>query len=286
MLDCILTGEDLAHGALDALAPVACAKRAQHRPGAIRLGGIEEAAREAILTRAADFSSLNVMLVPERLSVADIRFIAFDMDGTLVVNECIDDMARLGGREKEVAALTAQAMAGKADFAESLRSRVAALKGLASDAIDAAVRAIELQPGAKYLLDFCARYGMRTAILSGGFPEFTSRVADTLGIDYCVSNELVRDALGALTGEVTGPAGGKLFDADGKRRALEVLAQTQGLPLSATMAVGDGANDVQMLAAAGLSVAYHAKPVAISAASCAIRTGGLDTIALLFAESW
>lgn len=291
MFDTLLTGPDLSGDVLTRFSALLPADtRRQTRAGAVRFVGIAEELRPSVDAFLAELNAsqakVDLLSVPHDFSTTDIHVITFDMDGTLVVNECIDDMAKLGGKGEEVAALTHAAMAGKLSFAESLVTRVSALKGLTPEVVEEAVRAIELQPGAERLLSFCQRAGIKTYITSGGFVEFTSRVAEWLGMDGTVSNELVHDKYGALTGEVVGPAGGVLFDADGKRRALEILTQLHGTTLEHAMAVGDGANDVEMLKAVHYGVAYHAKAPAVAAAKGHVHYTGLDTIALLFRESW
>ncbi len=212
MFDTLLTGPDLSGDVLTRFSALLPADtRRQTRAGAVRFVGIAEELRPSVDAFLAELNAsqakVDLLSVPHDFSTTDIHVITFDMDGTLVVNECIDDMAKLGGKGEEVAALTHAAMAGKLSFAESLVTRVSALKGLTPEVVEEAVRAIELQPGAERLLSFCQRAGIKTYITSGGFVEFTSRVAEWLGMDGAVSNELVHDKYGALTGEVVGPAG-------------------------------------------------------------------------------
>ncbi len=282
-VDVLITGPDLqTHSAtIHSLLPAGT----QTRPGALRAVNLSPEKARGLRESLCSYA-LDVLIVPHDFSVHDIRLATFDMDGTLIENECIDDIAHQMGRGDAVADITARAMRGELDFKASLIERVKVLKGARAEHIEEAVRGMRLQPGAKRLADFLLTHGVKCYIISGGFTEFTLRVAEWLNFDGALSNELVYDSFGRLTGEVKGPAQGELIDADGKRRTLEVLAQLHGLTLAQTLAAGDGANDQQMLHAAAYGVAYHAKPSAQAVADGIITHSGLDVIPLLFRESW
>lgn len=212
------------------------------------------------------------------LALADFGLIAFDMDSTLITIECIDELADYAGQKAAVAAVTEAAMRGELDYRESLRQRLALLAGL-----DARVLArvfgerLLLSPGARELLAALQAAGLRTAILSGGFTYFTERLRIELGLDFATSNEL-EIAGGKLTGRVVGD----IIDADAKARHLVRLRDELGLSRSQVIAIGDGANDLKMMAEAGLSVAFHAKPATRDKASVAINHVGLDGVLCLF----
>ncbi|NUR93909.1 MAG: phosphoserine phosphatase SerB, partial [Kribbellaceae bacterium] len=176
----------------------------------------------------------------------------------------------------DVAAVTEQAMRGELDFAESLTHRVAALEGLPVAALDQVYEAIELAPGARTLVRTLKRLGYQFAIVSGGFSQITDKLAAELGIDYAKANEL-EIADGRLTGRVVG----EIVDRPGKATALRQFAERSGTPLTQTVAIGDGANDLDMLAAAGLGVAFNAKPVVRAAADTHLSVPYLDTILYL-----
>lgn len=200
------------------------------------------------------------------------RLLVMDVDSTLIQEEVIDLIAAHAGCEAQVAAITARAMAGELDFAESLRQRVAALQGTPASALDEVRHAIRLTPGARTLCRTLRRLGYRMALVSGGFHEIVDPLADQLGIHRTRANRLeVVD--GRLTGRVTGP----IIDRAGKAAALREFAADFGLPLSRTVAIGDGANDLDMLAEAGLGIAFNAKPVVASAADAAVNVPYLDS---------
>lgn len=254
-------------------------------PGALRLEGVE-ATDEALqaLAEHAERLECDCLAVPAGLSLQNIRLFCFDLESTLIENECLNDMAAEAGVSNEVQELTRRAMAGELDFFESIRRRVALLAGQPATLIDRVVEKIHLNPGAKAVGDFCRRNGVPFYIVSGGFIEPARAVASWIGAQ-AVSNELViRD--GHLTGEITGPAGNEIVGALGKRRIVQGLAQLTQVSLKETLCCGDGANDIEMVRNAGLGIAYHAKPVLEAATSLRIRHTGLDTIPLLFTESW
>ncbi len=202
-----------------------------------------------------------------------------DMDSTIVTGETLDELAEIAGIGAEIAAITRRAMNGELDFKAALRERVARLKGLQLDALEQAWGQVRLTPGAKELVATMRAKGALTALVSGGFTFFTSRVAAALGFDVHRSNVLLDDGA-ALTGQVADP----ILDHDSKLAALHELALRRGVRLQATLAVGDGANDLDMLRAAGLGVAFHAKPIVAREVQARVEHGNLR--ALLFAQGY
>ena len=202
-----------------------------------------------------------------------------DMDGTIVTSETLDELAGFAGLGAEVSAITQRSMNGEIDFATALRERVAMLKGLKMGALEQTWARTKLTPGARELVATMRAHNATTALVSGGFTFFTERVAAKLGFDIHRANVLIDEA-GVLTGEVADP----ILDRDAKLAALEELAAARGVKLAATLAVGDGANDLAMLRAAGLGVAFRAKPVVAAEARAQIRHTGLRT--LLFAQGY
>ncbi|MEO8929376.1 MAG: phosphoserine phosphatase SerB [Caldimonas sp.] len=213
------------------------------------------------------------------LRLADFGLIAFDMDSTLISIECVDEIADVAGRKAEVAAITEAAMRGEiADYKESLRRRVALLKGVAAAALQRVYdERLSLNPGADRLVAACRAAGLKTLLVSGGFTFFSDRVRDRLGLDFTRSNVLEIEN-GALTGRMVDQPWGDICDGDEKRRMLLETCAILGIEPSRAIAVGDGANDLPMMAVAGLSVAYHAKPKVRAAANVSIETGGLDRL--------
>jgi len=204
------------------------------------------------------------------------RLLLADMDSTIVTSETLDEIAAYAGLKAEVAAITTRSMNGEIDFAAALRERVALLKGLDIAALDRTWAATEYTPGARELIATLAAAGAVTALVSGGFTWFTGRVAAGLGFTHHFANTLEISGH-ALTGSVAEP----ILDRDAKLAILKRLASENGLPLTATAAVGDGANDLAMLGAAGLGVAYRAKPIVAAAARARLDHAGLR--GLLFA---
>jgi len=214
------------------------------------------------------------------LRFGDFRLIAFDMDSTLINIECIDEIAAVAGKKAEVAAITEAAMRGEiADFKESLRRRLALLQGVPAQALEEVyTKRLRLNPGAAELLVAMKSAGLATLLVSGGFTYFAERVQRTLGIDRSASNVLeIEDGL--LTGRVIGD----IVDGAEKQRQLLAFCAELGCSPQQAIAMGDGANDLPMMGAAGLSVAYHAKPKVRAAAHVAIDTGGLDRLLDVFA---
>lgn len=204
------------------------------------------------------------------------RLICFDMDSTLIQAEVIDELARRHGVYDEVAAITERSMRGELDFQQSFRERMAKLKGLDAAVLDEIAETLPLMDGVERLMTHLKRLGYRTAILSGGFTCFARHLQDKLGFDEIHANELVVEN-GRVTGEVREP----ILDAERKAALLQEIAEREGLRMEQTIAVGDGANDLKMLAAAGLGIAYRAKPLVRSQARQSISTLGLDAVLYL-----
>jgi phosphoserine phosphatase len=202
-----------------------------------------------------------------------------DMDSTMILGESLDELAVFGGIGEKIAAITRRAMNGELDFKAALRERVAMLKGLDLDALEKTWRQVRLTPGGRELVATMRARGALTALVSGGFTFFTGKVAAQLGFDVHRSNTLLDDGA-ALTGQVAEP----ILDRDSKLQALNELAAQRGVKLHATLAVGDGANDLDMLRAAGLGVAFHAKPIVAREAKA--KVDHADLRALLFAQGY
>lgn len=202
-----------------------------------------------------------------------------DMDSTIVTGETLDELADFAGIKDEIAAITARAMNGELDFKEALRERVGKLKGLAVESLEKCFERVEYTPGAVPLVRTMAANGAYCVLVSGGFKFFTSRVADVCGFHEDRSNDFVLDGA-VLAGTVVEP----ILDRDSKLDSLISLAAERRLPLTRTLAVGDGANDLPMIRAAGLGVAFHAKPVV--AAEARVRIDHGDLTALLYAQGY
>jgi phosphoserine phosphatase len=208
------------------------------------------------------------------------RLVVMDVDSTLIQGEVIEMLAEHAGCAGEVARITEQAMRGELDFATSLRSRVALLEGLDAAVLDTVREAVVLAPGARTLVRTLKRLDYRFAVVSGGFTHVVDGIVADLGIDYAAANTLeIVD--GRLTGRLVGP----VLDRAGKAAALERFATAAGVPLSQTVAVGDGANDLDMLQRAGLGVAFNAKPVVRQAADAAVNVPYLDAVLYLLGIS-
>lgn len=202
------------------------------------------------------------------------RLICFDMDSTLIQAECIDELAECAGVGQQVKDITERAMRGEMDFTESFRQRVALLKGLDASVMEQIAERLPLTEGVERLMYVLKRYGYKIAILSGGFTYFGHHLAKRFGIDYVYANELEVDAEGRLTGRYLGEV------VDGRRKAelLRLIAQVEKVDLAQTIAVGDGANDLPMISAAGLGIAFHAKPRVKENAKQSISTTGIDGV--------
>lgn len=195
-----------------------------------------------------------------------------DMDSTLISIECIDEIADMVGIKPQIAAITERAMLGELDFAQSLRQRVALLKNLKeTDLLRVLNERLQLNPGAKEWIETCKQNNITTLLVSGGFTFFAERVKEMLGLDYAVSNSLE-----IIDGQLTGGILGNIVDAQTKADELVKLRDKLGLSATQTIAIGDGANDLKMMAAAGIGIAYHAKPVVQAQATYALNHTGLE----------
>ena len=216
--------------------------------------------------------------IEEGRRFADLKLLAIDMDSTLIRIECIDELADFAGKKTEVAGITAQAMRGEIEYRESLRRRVAALSGLDEKALLRVYdERLRLSPGAQELIAACQRHGVKLLLVSGGFTFFTERLSSRLGLDYTLSNTL-ETAGGKLTGRLVGD----IVDADAKAAKFSAVLAELGAQKHQSVAIGDGANDLKMMARAGVSVAYRARPVVRAQATCALNWCGLDAVVNLF----
>jgi phosphoserine phosphatase len=239
----------------------------------LHVSGADPDALRTILAAEAARQGLDIAVQPANLLRRGMRLIVMDVDSTLVQGEVIEMLAAHAGFEPEVAAITEAAMRGELDFEESLRKRVALLDGVPASALDEVYDAIVLAPGARTMVRTLRRLGYRFAIVSGGFSQITDRLADELGIHFARANELE-----IVDGKLTGRVVGNIVDRAGKAKALRDFAQQAGVPMEQTVAVGDGANDIDMLAAAGLGVAFNAKPALREVADASISHPYLDTV--------
>jgi len=217
------------------------------------------------------------------LRLTDYRLVAFDMDSTLINIECVDEIAEAAGRKAEVAAITEAAMRGEiADFKESLRRRVALLKGVPESALHTVYsQHLQLNPGVERFVQACRAAGLATLLVSGGFTFFSDRIRARLQLDEARANVLEL-ADGALTGRLVDQPWGDIVDGDEKRRTVLETCARLGIAPAQAIAVGDGANDLPMMAAVGLSIAYHPKPAVQERAMISITSGGLDRALALF----
>jgi phosphoserine phosphatase len=239
----------------------------------LHVSGADTAALRTVLAAEAARQGLDIAVQPADLSRHGMRLIVLDVDSTLIQGEVIEMLASHVGLEREVAAVTEAAMRGELDFEESLRERVALLEGLDAGVLDEVYDAIELTPGVRTMVRTLRRLGYRFAIVSGGFSHVADRLAADLGIHYARANELE-----IVDGRLTGRILGDVVDRAGKATALRQFAADVGVPVSAVVAIGDGANDLDMLNAAGLGIAYNAKPVLREAADTSVNVPYLDAI--------
>ncbi len=234
----------------------------------------------AALVRAADDVGLDIAVEPAGLRRRATRLVVLDVDSTLIQDEAIDVLARRAGVGAEVAAITARAMAGELDFNESLLARVELLAGLTTDDLDAVRDELRLTPGAQTFVRTLRRLGYYVGVVSGGFTFVTDRFVHELGLDFAAANELE-----LVDGVVTGRLVGETVDRAGKARALARFADHHRIPMSQTVAVGDGANDIDMLEAAGLGVAFNGKAALRRAADASVNQPHLDSVLFLLGIS-
>jgi len=245
---------------------------------ALRIADADSAQRPDIesycATHAFDFA-----YVPAARALRDFGLVAMDMDSTLITIECIDEIADFCGLKAEVSAITEASMRGEIkDFNESLTARVALLKGLDASALEHVfTQRLRLSPGAHAMLAGAKAAGLRTLLVSGGFTFFTERLKAQLGLDFTCANTLE-----IIDGKLTGKVTGEIVNASVKARTVRETCAKLGIPTSQAIALGDGSNDLEMMAEAGLSVAFRAKPVVRAAANVAFNHVGLDGLLRLF----
>ena len=246
----------------------------------LHVSGVDPDKLRDILAREAAEQGVDIAVQAANLLRRAMRLIVMDVDSTLIQGEVIEMLAAHAGCEAEVARVTELAMRGEIDFAQSLRDRVALLEGLDASALDKVYDDLVLAPGARTTVRVLKRLGYRFAMVSGGFSQLTDRLAEELGIDFSVANELE-----IVDGKLTGRVVGAVIDRAAKAAALRTFAEQSGVPVQATIAIGDGANDLDMLNAAGLGIAFNAKPVVQEAAHASVNVPYMDAILYLLGIS-
>ena len=276
-MNLIIQGLEIQNSDLRELAKLAGANEIERITGeAFRLKNT--ARREHIAEYCVD-AGLDFAFVEPAIQLADFGLVAMDMDSTLLAIESIDEIADMHGMKPQVSEITQRTMRGEIIFEESLRQRTALLQGLDEDALQQVYDTrVRLSPGAERMLQQMKKAGIKTMVISGGFTFFTERIKARLDLDYAAANTLdISD--GKLTGKVLG----KIIGAEGKAEALKKVSQELGLKGEQIIAIGDGANDLKMMGEAGVSIAYHAKPIVQENATYAINHVGLDGVVNLFA---
>lgn len=262
---------------LDQLTRLTCCTnpcRVENRPAfRFRGGSLNPALHEFCLEHQLDCS-----LIPDGRKLKHFGLVAFDMDSTLIDIETIDELAVIAGISEQIIPLTERAMRGEIDFETSFRQRVALLKNLPVTALETVYQLkLRLNPGAESLINELQRQGLKTVLITSGFEYFAERLKSRLELDHAVYNRI-----GIHDGHLTGEISGKLIDSAGKAAALEEYRMSLGLQRGQVMAIGDGANDLAMLGMAGISIAWHAKPLVCEQTTHALNFVGLDGVLNLF----
>lgn len=275
-MNLVVQGPALAGGDLDALALLAKPEAVREiAPRAYRLTG---ALKNEGIAPLCEARRIDHAWMDEGRRFADLRLLAMDMDSTLITIECIDELGDLAGKKAEIAEITAQAMRGEIEYRESLRRRVRALAGLDEKSLFKIYdERLKLTAGAQALVSACQRHGVQLLLVSGGFTFFTERLKQRLGLHHTISN-----VLEVKSGKLTGALVGDIVDADAKAAKFRAVLKSLNATREQTVAIGDGANDLRMMAEAGLSIAFRAKPVVRAEASCALNWSGLDGVVNLF----
>ena len=275
-MNLIIQGIEIGNSDLRELAKISGSSQIERINGqAFRL---REAARREGVAEYCTEVGLDFAFVDQDARLTDFGLVAMDMDSTLVSIESIDEIADLKGVKPQVAEITACTMRGEIDFAESLTRRTALLQGLDQSALQQVYdERLKLNPGAERMLQRMKSLGIRTLLISGGFTFFTDRLRERLGIDYSAANTLE-----IVDGKITGKVLGEIIGAQGKADVLTRVTDELGLKRSQVIAIGDGANDLKMLAEAGISIAYHAKPIVQQEATYSFNHIGLDGVVNLF----
>ena len=278
-MNLIIQGAEIETGDLKALAKAANASGIERiSSSAFRLRDVRTAAASPDVAVLCERAKLDFAFIPEDRRLADFKLLVMDMDSTLITIETIDELADLVGLKPQVAKITEQAMRGEIEYNESLRRRVALLKGLDESALRRVYdERLKLSPGAETLLVAAQKHGIKTLLVSGGFTHVTALLKPRLGLDYAYSNTL-DVANGRLTGDIVG----RIVNADAKRNELLRVSASLGIKRDQIIGMGDGANDLKFMAECGVSIAYHAKPIVRGQTTHALNYVGLDGAINLF----
>ena len=276
-MNLIIQGSEILNRDLRQLAKLAGASRIEQiTPEAFRL---REARVNEGIAEYCEKAKLDFAFIPENLKLSGFGLLAMDMDSTLIVIECIDELADMQGIKEEVSQITASSVRGEIEFADSVRRRVALLAGLNESALQEVYdERLQLSPGAEKMLAGLKAADVKTLLITSGFTFFAERLKKRLRLDYTCSN-----ALEIVDGKLSGKLAGKIIDADAKAIKVEEIRKRLGLKKEQVIAVGDGANDLKMMAQAGVSIAYHAQPIVRRQTTYSINHVGLDGVTNLFA---